>query len=413
MRSVFSPIDPRSSGLAPASGPEMDLLIQCARLRLNDRREARIRALADAGLDIQKLIELALYHKLMPLLHLHTQSVLTGDRAHLPKSLRPFVLRNAERMLLLVGETLEVVWALEKGGFPSLPYKGAALAEQLYGNLALRQCGDIDILVRRADARLARALLIARGYRPLRPLSKADEAFMIANRYHETFVGERAVVELHWAFTNRDVHFPLDLDALSPGLIRISLGGHQVKALSPQDLLLILSVHGAKHRWDRLEWATGIAALLESGRVDPKLAIDVATRLGVRRMLLLGLRLAHDVLDAPLPPEVLAQVMEDRAVARLSSEVERFVLAGEPRSIEETGEVDHFRWRLRERWRDRLRFLLHRATTPSSPARWATVGVGRYYFPLHAVIRPWQVLGKAIALAHRRVFPQARKERSS
>jgi hypothetical protein len=401
------------SGRAGRMMPEMELILQCARLHADSRRDARIGALVAGPLNIEILAALATYHKLVPLVYWHVQnSAATVDGGFLRDALRPLYLSNAQRTLRLIGELLEIVWMLEKAGIVSLPYKGPALAVQLYGNPTLRQSGDLDLLVRRADVRRARALLIARGYKPKHPLNDAGEAFMIANRYHETFNGDNVVVELHWAFTNRDVAFPLDLDVLEPRLTRIQVGGHEVNALLPEDLLIVLCVHGAKHRWDRLEWCTGVAELVGSGTVDCAAAVREATRLGVRRMVLLGLGLAHDLLDAPVSPEIVSVVRADAAVQQLSLEVTRYVCGGEPRRFEEPGDVDRFRWLLRERWRDRMRFLLNRMLTPSSPARWATVRIGRYYFPVHAVLRPVRLIGKLATVVRRRIARTAGKHSS-
>ena len=393
--------------------PEMELLIQCARLRLDPQREARVRALIADGLDVEKLAALANFHKLLPLLYLHMQrDSIARDDPSLRDALGPLNMNNAQRSIRHIGELLEVIWMLEKDGIVSLPYKGPALAAQLYGNAILRQSSDLDLLVRRADVRRARALLIERGYRPKHPLSDAGEAFMIANRYHETLVGASTVVELHWAFTNRDVAFPLDLDALAPRLTRLALGGHEVNAFSPHDLLLVLCVHGAKHRWDRLEWCTGVAELVRSGTVSCEDAIETSARLGVRRMGLLGLGLAHDMLDAPLEPHIVAAIRADAAVQQLSTEVSRALSAGEPRRVDEPGDADRFRLRLREGWGERLRFLLDRITTPSSPTRWAAVRIGGYNFPAHALLRPLQLVGKVLGIVHRRVILPSRKQDS-
>lgn len=381
--------------------PEMELLVQCAHLELGGERETRVRTLLREDVDPNRLLALAAYHRLAPLLHLHLKNW-PDDGFPALTSLGSLCAQNARRMLQLTGELLEIVWLFEKHGILSVPYKGPALAVQLYGSLTLRMVADLDLLVRRSDVRRARELLGTRGYRPRHPLSSAGVGFMIENRYHETFVGAGANLELHWAFTNRDVGFPLDLDALASRLRPLHLGGHVVNAFSPEDLLLILCVHGAKHRWDRLEWLCGVAELLRAGELECGAVVDTAARLGVRRMLLLGLGLAHDLLEAAVPPAVLRHIRADRPVSRLAGEVAGSLLAGEAKVTNEPGDRDLFGIRLRDRWRDRVRFLFHRITTPSSPARWTAVPVGTRYFPLHAVLRPWTLGAKLVALARRR-----------
>ena len=80
------------------------------------------------------------------------------------------------------------------------PYKGPALAVQLYGNVALRQFSDLDILVHPRDVLLARDLLLAEGYSPLPPLTEGQQAVLLRTQCNFPFTREskRMIVELHW-----------------------------------------------------------------------------------------------------------------------------------------------------------------------------------------------------------------------
>jgi Uncharacterised nucleotidyltransferase len=94
--------------------------------------------------------------------------------------------------------------------FPALPYKGAVLAVSAHGNLALRQFGELDILIRKQDILRARDLLLSHGYRSMSPLSAARSAtFQRARRVYE-LVGQdgQIAVELHWAVTSWTFFFP-------------------------------------------------------------------------------------------------------------------------------------------------------------------------------------------------------------
>lgn len=63
----------------------------------------------------------------------------------------------------------------------------------------------------------------------------------------------------------------------------------------------MLSVHGAKHFWERLNWLLDVAELTAGQPVDWHLTIRIAAKLKSTRLLLLGLYLAHELMDAPLP----------------------------------------------------------------------------------------------------------------
>jgi hypothetical protein len=288
------------------------------------------------------------------------------------------------------------------------------LGAYLYGNLALRQAGDLDLLIKRQDVGRARAILLDRGYRPRHVLSHGGEEFMFQSRYSEEFEqSDGSIVELHWAFTNGDVGLPLDLEALGSGLQETQFGGGTLQMFGRDDLLLILCIHGSKHRWDRLEWLCGVAELLRvsSRDLDWKPLLDRASRLGTRRMLLLGVLLAHDLLGAPVDAEFKQIAQSDHAVSRLVNEVPRLFLTD---AVDGDGAgnlaTDLFRFRLRERRRDRLRFIWYRLTTPSHPESWSAVSVGNHWFALHGFIRPFRVLSKLLPAI--RQYRLASRERS-
>ena len=55
---------------------------------------------------------------------------------------------NAHRALWLTLELLNIHRHLQTRGLEVLPYKGPVLAETLYGNVAMRQFSDLDLLIR-------------------------------------------------------------------------------------------------------------------------------------------------------------------------------------------------------------------------------------------------------------------------
>jgi hypothetical protein len=372
---------------------EWTVLLACARLRLDADSVATIRAALQKGIDWDRLYRLASRHRLLQFVYRHLNTLEPGA---IPIAFRQTALAHTRYALQRAGEVLQLIHAFESAGILAVPYKGPALSVQLYGDATLRTSRDLDVLVRRQDALRAHVLLVKLGYRPETPQGEAEEAFRLRSRYSETFLKDGSFrVELHWAFTNQDVGFPLELNALLPRLERIALGGGEVPTFGAEDLLLILCVHGAKHRWNRLEWITGVAELVRASSLDWERLLGRARKLGSLRMLLLGIALAHDVFDVELPDEVLHGLRSDRYLPWLKSQVWS-ALADEAVEIADSDRlsIDLFRFRLRERVGGRIRFALYRLTTPSDPAAWRVVSIGRWSFPIHALVRPIQLIGK-------------------
>jgi len=187
-----------------------------------------------------------------------------------------------------------------------------------YGNPAMRNYGDLDLLVRQRDIRRATELMIAVGYMPSVSL-RAIDAGKIPGQYLFSKPDSKLLVELHNDCTLR--YFPrrLPLEEFFARQILVPLDAREAPALSVEDELVLICIHGAKHFWERLMWVADVAALIsrQTG-IDWYRVADSARAVGAERMLHTGLRLATVLLKAKLPSEVLAAVQADRVAGRLA-----------------------------------------------------------------------------------------------
>ena len=386
-----------------AAQPELELVLLCGRRRLSPEERADARRLASGRLDWERIFRFAVRHGLGGFIVGNLEDAL-GDR--LPPDwqhqFRDRARRLAIQNLLTVRELIGILDDLGHRGIVAVPYKGPALSAQLYGSLALRESCDLDVLVHPWDADAARDVLVARGYREGEGLVGPRRDFMLESRYGQRFErpGGR-VVELHWAFTNRDVAFPLNLEAVTPRLVQVSLGGRTVPAFGYEDLILILCVHGAKHRWDRLEWILGVGEVTERVAADRwNEVMSRAEALRCRRAFLLGLLLAHRYARVELPAQLKRAVHSDSKVLDLAAEVD--VLLREesplPESRHQSLSLKHdlFHIGLREGFADRTRYLRYRFTTPSRPADWRAIELGGRAIRLHALLRPLRATARLI-----------------
>ena len=167
---------------------------------------------------------------------------------------------------------------------------------------------------------------------------------------------DRGVVELHWDVCARDFARPLAQEEFWARSRDSEFCGAASKSLAVEDLLLALCVHGSKHRWEQLSWVCDVAQLLHR---NPGLRwrelLERAGRGGVRRMLLLGIRLAHELLEAPLDAAVRQAVEADGASARLAASVSAGIF-GRSGGRSGVGGYFGFQWAARERASDKLRY---------------------------------------------------------
>jgi hypothetical protein len=381
---------------AVAGRPELDLLLECARVRLGPGRAERVAALLRGRLDRAGLVRIADRHGVAPLLFRHVGA--TGPDALPPAALGHLRERShasAARGLLLTGELLRLLELLDAQGVVALPFKGPTLAALAYGDVALRSFGDIDLLLGRADVPRAKELLVGRGYRLVFPVRPTQEAAYLATVRQLPLVCDRtgSVVELHTHVTPRAFPFALDLVGLRERQVGVTLDSQEVPAPSPEDLLLLLSAHGAKHVWSCLSWICDVAELLRAcPRIDWTRVTGQADLLRSRRVLHLALLLAHELLDAPLPPEMAAAAHSSAAVRQLAAHVCQTLF----REGDGTGKglsKALFHLRARERLRDGLSYSLSLALTPTV-ADWTMVAVPASLSFLYYLFRPLRLARK-------------------
>lgn len=286
---------------------EARLLLDCARLELNEGERARIEAALAAAIDWPLVLRLAHRHGLRPLLHRHLGAL---DAGRVPRAviveLWGEAASIAQRNAVLARELGRIARLLESHGIRVVPYKGPTLALAAYADLSMREFGDLDLLLAREDVPRARDLLCDCGYVPEYPLAPGIEAALLESRlqYH-LVVRSRAQghpVELHW---KTDPDFPverLDDAAWWDGMGHVTVQGEALRTLAPEELLLVLCLHGAKHRWESLGWLVDVAELLRrGGALDWDRIARRARELDCPRRAGLGLHLANALLDAPLP----------------------------------------------------------------------------------------------------------------
>jgi hypothetical protein len=361
-------------------------------------RAERLRVLLQRDLDWDYLLGLASRHGVLPLLYRHLNTICPEA---VPKAtideLRTRFRVNAQHNLFLTAELLKLLHLFEAHGIPAIPYKGPSLAALAYGNVALRYFDDLDILVHKRDILRAKALLISQGYRPWCQLTEAQEAAHLQSFHAYTFRRDdgRGSIDLHWRFAPSHFPFPLDLERLWECSEPVSFAGTMVLSIPVEDLLLILCMHGAKDGWTRLIWICDIAELIRVHRgMDWKRIMEQAGRLHNKRRLLLGLLLAHNLLEATLQENILHRAQGSPEVKSLAAQV-HMRLFSESDIMTSVVERIAFHLRVMDRLRDRVPYLLDclcQMLNPNSADQMLLTLPARLSF-LYYILRPIRLVG--------------------
>jgi hypothetical protein len=270
-----------------------------------------------AAIDTEIFLETVRRNAVTPLVH----AALSLLRDRLPPGLWDELdartTGNAVRNLRLTGELLELLDALSAAGIPALPYKGPVLALTRYGDLALREFVDLDLLVAREDALAAIDVLRARGYETWIPVSDMQLRFQLRSGHdHKLIRDDDSVVEVQWAIAERSFDVPRGTAGLFRRAGTALIGGREVPTLSQMDEALVLTIHGAMHLWERLAWICDEAEILRRLTDDQaRELLRVATALRMRRLLLSGVGMVERMLRIQLPRPLVDAARADERLA--------------------------------------------------------------------------------------------------
>jgi hypothetical protein len=357
------------------------------------------------AVDWEAIIALAERLQLSPLLH----RLLQQNSRDLPATLRS---RLANAHWATLGRNLRYEHRLEvmarafaQAGIPLVILKGLALAETVYPGLGTRGMGDLDLLVRPADADRATVLLHELGYLH-DEVSLSGHPLAFVRRYGEGLSFRQddpfgCMVELHWRLLDTEWFLGATAvggDELWPRIAPLTIGQASVWQLSPEDTLLYLGIHLAIHHgYGEVRLFVDLDRLIrQRPELDWDVCVERAQAWRLRNVTYFALRFARLLLDTPIPDGVWTQLQPPGAtrwwIGRLISPA-RLVQGGlsfGPQGLR----LLHFL--LVDRWIDRLRGLL-RVFFPGRAWIAARYSAGRpAALMLYGVLHPFRMLGLAL-----------------
>lgn len=360
---------------------ENELILCCA------RREVASRSLLKQEINWDYLFATAQAHGLLPLLHKDLTSV-GGDLVpgHFLSRLKRESVANSQNVLHLIGKQLRVYKLFKENNIPVALFKGPLLAQMAYGEMSLRQAGDIDLLIERQYFDRARSLLESLGYEMFPRLTAAQLASHLSNHCEIQFMRDEwfTVVDLHWDLAPRSFVFKVKAEEVMSRLQSVSLAGTMVETFSTEDLVLYQAMHGAKHLWRRLEW---ISSLAESVRVtiDWDTVVERAAQARATRMLGLGLRLVEEFSDVRIPAHVLTAVDADRSMQRMTHDIRSHLF--NTYGAADSTETNLYNLRVMDRKRDAVLSALRAIFVPTLPD-WQALALPAPLHSLYYAYRP-------------------------
>ena len=263
-----------------------------------------------------------------PLLHYILEQIDHQQKKLISNTVRERLKKNYHQYMyhsmLLHNEVQQALNILQEARIKVVVLKGAALAETVYKNIALRPMADIDLLIFKKDLNKAKQALFEIGFRKIEYRSLRD----ISNEhpFHLRFIKESSgypiIIELHWDIAENPVN--VEITEVMQRAVRANIGGIGAYVMCPDDLLLYLCWHTANHRFPRLIWLCDVAQVIKvyGENINWDVIIERSKRWRIRKAVYCSLYLAKNVLCAQVPKKVLSSFQ----ISNIETQVFQFVM---------------------------------------------------------------------------------------
>jgi hypothetical protein len=212
-------------------------------------------------------------------------------------------------------------------GIPMVALKNAGIARGIYPCLGCSPMGDLDVLVEKRHFRRAHRLLLDDGFNfEFRsPLEEAEleEAEKGGGAEYWTMLpgGEKLWFELQWRpVAGRWIRPDQEPSAEELMARSVPIDGTTVRLLSPEDNLLQVSLHTAKHTYVRapgFRLHTDVDRIVRRQPIDWRLFLERVRTMQVKTAVYFSLMMAQALLETPVPEDVLREIRPARWKERL------------------------------------------------------------------------------------------------
>ena len=220
--------------------------------------------------------------------------------------------RSLSRGMVLYSTFEKVAEAFCIAGIQVVVLKGIYLSEWLYGDIALRQFSDMDLLVKKEDALQCLSILKNLGFKP----SDAAVTEFISSQseivHYAPMVLNNISVEVHIKLHRQSKHYDIKIDAFLSNAEKLLLRNKPVYGLELHDLLIHLCVHLDKHfRGGHVQFTSfnDIVNLLEKfkNEIDWTLLGQRSDYHACEQTVFKFLVLIHKFYNAALPEAILSK----------------------------------------------------------------------------------------------------------
>jgi hypothetical protein len=245
------------------------------------------------------------------------------DCPHIPsfvfEELKKIYYLNATKNSLIFEELEKVLDTFRKAGIQVIVLKGAALAEKIYGNLALRPMTDIDLLAKKEDLFSLDDQMKILGYRPS-DISINDIDFSstyLTTLDYRSLSPNSTSFHVHWHFVNSTIPNEsyinkIKIEDIWRDAEKTKIADVETMVMAPHHLLIHLSEHALRvtHSLSKFSFFCDIDEVVNSykERLDWDQLVMGSLKFKLNRMVYLSLYFTAKFLETKIPENVLLKL---------------------------------------------------------------------------------------------------------
>ncbi len=285
---------------------EMKLLLLCSVKDCSIEQESKIRSIIEDNINWQLFLKIVKKHRVHPIVYKNLSKIKSTDISEkVLMDLEQLCQKNLMNSIKLTAELIKISRAMDENGIRLLSLKGPLLAMAIYGDMALRNSRDLDILIDTQDVEKTERLLFEAGYRNIEleaeeVLTPKRKQNSIKSKHHFVYINANGIItEIHWRYSYQfaNTHF----DKLWMNRKEQNVSGQKIAVLAPEDEFIFLVIHGAKHGWNRLRWLCDVAEIIKQDQIRWDEIIKRAEKMNILDMILQAVILSNQLYASKIP----------------------------------------------------------------------------------------------------------------
>jgi len=299
------------------SGDIRFLIACCQTEQSEDDIDFIISSIRHPTFNIQHLMTLASGHGIFPLVYKTIKELSTSHYLleQLLADLKSAYSQVARRNMLMSAELIRIMKLLEENNIEALAFKGPTLSQMAYGDITLRQYGDLDILIKPNDFIAVHQLLTHKMYDTKYNYNNAvDKVLELIPDHMFISSGSQIPIEIHNKLFASNFPIQVSDNIFWDNSTTITINNKAIPTFTNEYLLFYLCLHGGKHLFSRISWILDIAMLIKNTRkdFDLKLFKEIADQHHLQTMISVGLHLAMILFQTKIPEHILQNFNTDK-----------------------------------------------------------------------------------------------------